>query len=150
MADQAKPGEVRTEADGRVLRIIVDNVAKKNAFTPEMMLQISDAFTAFDRNDDYWVAVLAAAGDHTTAGLDMPKFFGPTASRVESPPDNLDAFALKGRTCKPVVAAVQGICFTVAIELMLAADIVIAASNCRFSQLEVKRGIMANHGATLR
>ena len=33
---------------------------------------------------------------------------------------------------------------------MLAADIVVAADNCRFSQLEVKRGIMATGGATLR
>jgi enoyl-CoA hydratase len=48
------------------------------------------------------------------------------------------------------VAAVKGICFTVGIELMLAADVVIAADDCRFSQLEVKRGIMATGGATLR
>jgi enoyl-CoA hydratase len=33
---------------------------------------------------------------------------------------------------------------------MLAADVVIAADDCRFSQLEVKRGIMATGGATLR
>jgi enoyl-CoA hydratase len=44
----------------------------------------------------------------------------------------------------------QGICFTLACELMLASDIVVAASDCRFAQLEVKRGIMANHGATIR
>jgi enoyl-CoA hydratase/carnithine racemase len=37
-----------------------------------------------------------------------------------------------------------------ACELMLAADVVVAASNCRFAQVEVKRGVMANHGATLR
>ena len=51
---------------------------------------------------------------------------------------------------KPVVAAVQGITYTIGIELMLAADIVVAASDCRFSQLEVKRGIMATGGATIR
>jgi enoyl-CoA hydratase len=45
---------------------------------------------------------------------------------------------------------VQGICFTLGIELMLAADFVIAASDCRFAQLEVRRGIMANQGATIR
>jgi enoyl-CoA hydratase/carnithine racemase len=150
MTEQAKPGEVRTEADGRIFKIIVDNAAKKNAFTPEMMLQISDAFTAFDRNDDYWVAVLCAAGDHTTAGLDMPKFFGPNASRAESPAGNLDAFALKGRTFKPVVAAVQGITFTIGIEMMLAADIVIAADTARFCQMESKRGIAPLGGAHFR
>jgi enoyl-CoA hydratase/carnithine racemase len=54
------------------------------------------------------------------------------------------------RRAKPMVVAVKGICFTVGIELMLAADIVVAADNCRFSQLEVQRGIMATGGATLR
>ena len=44
----------------------------------------------------------------------------------------------------------KGITFTVGIELMLAGDITVAADNCRFSQLEVKRGIMATGGATLR
>ena len=44
----------------------------------------------------------------------------------------------------------KGITYTLGIELMLAADIVVAADNCRFSQLEVKRGIMATGGATLR
>src|SRR5919201_1442833 len=54
------------------------------------------------------------------------------------------------RRTKPLVAAVQGFCFTLGIELMLAADIVVAADDCRFAQLEVKRGIMATGGATLR
>ena len=54
------------------------------------------------------------------------------------------------RRRKPMVVAVKGITFTVGIELMLAADIVVAADDCRFSQLEVKRGIMATGGATLR
>ena len=44
----------------------------------------------------------------------------------------------------------KGICFTVGIELMLGADIVVAADDCRFSQMEVQRGIMATGGATLR
>jgi enoyl-CoA hydratase/carnithine racemase len=49
-----------------------------------------------------------------------------------------------------MVVAVQGITYTLGIELMLAADIVVAADDCRFSQLEVARGIMATGGATLR
>ncbi|HEV3488998.1 MAG TPA: hypothetical protein VG224_00240 [Reyranella sp.] len=68
-------GTVRTEVDGRICRIVVDNAAKKNAFTPDMMAELSNAFTAFDAADALWVAVLAFAGDHTTAGLDMPICF---------------------------------------------------------------------------
>jgi enoyl-CoA hydratase len=39
---------------------------------------------------------------------------------------------------------------TLAIELLLAADIRIAASNARFQQLEIRRGIYAFGGATIR
>ena len=143
-------GTIRTEVDGRICRIVVDNVAKKNAFTPDMMAELSDAFTAFDADDALWVIVLAFAGDHTTSGLDMPKFFGPAAERRESPAANVDPFALKRRTLKPVVAAVQGLCLTVGIEMMLAADIVIAADTARFCQMESKRGIAPLGGAHFR
>ena len=50
---------------------------------------------------------------------------------------------------KPVVMAVNGIAFTLSIELALAADIVIA-DDVRFRQLEIGRGIMPFGGATFR
>jgi enoyl-CoA hydratase len=142
--------QIRTEVDGRVARIIVDNVRKKNAFVPEMMQALADALTAFDRDDALWVAVLCAAGEHTTAGLDMPKFFGPDAKRVAPASDAVDPFALQRRTWKPVVAAVQGLTLTIGIEMMLAADIVVAADTARFCQMEAKRGIAPLGGAHFR
>jgi hypothetical protein len=51
---------------------------------------------------------------------------------------------------KPVVVAVKGTCFTLGIELILAADIAVAADNTTFAQLEVQRGILPFGGATLR
>jgi len=150
MPDSTRSGAIRTETDGRILKIVVDNVAKRNAFTPAMMSELSEAFTAFDRDDALWVAVLTFAGDHTTAGLDMPKFFGPNRERRDSPADSVDPFALKRRTMKPVIAAVQGLCLTVGIEMMLAADIVIAADTARFCQMESRRGIAPLGGAHFR
>nr|WP_313885584.1 enoyl-CoA hydratase-related protein [Fodinicola feengrottensis] len=46
--------------------------------------------------------------------------------------------------------AVQGVSFTLSIELALAADIVVAADDVRFRQLEIGRGIMPFGGATFR
>jgi enoyl-CoA hydratase len=145
-----KPGEVRREVDGRIFKIIIDNVAKRNSFTPEMMEQLSGALTEFDRNDDFWVAVFYAEGDHFTAGLDMPKFFGPNATSRPIPEENLDPFALRNRTVKPIVTAVQGITYTIGIEMMLAGDIVVAADTARFSQMESRRGIAPLGGAHFR
>jgi enoyl-CoA hydratase/carnithine racemase len=51
---------------------------------------------------------------------------------------------------KPIVTAVQGIVFTVGIEMMLAGDIVVAADDCRFCQMEAKRGIAPLGGAQFR
>jgi enoyl-CoA hydratase/carnithine racemase len=146
----SEEGRIRHETVGRVLKITIDNVAKKNAFSPEMMLQLADALTLLDRDEALWVGVLCAEGPNFTAGLDMPKFFGPAATATPVPDDRIDPFGLKSRCRKPIVTAVQGVCYTVGIEMMLAGDIVVAAEDCRFSQLEAKRGIAPLGGAHFR
>lgn len=145
-----KMGRVTSETHGRVLKITIDNQSKRNSFSPEMMEELSNALTELDRNEDLWVGVLCAAGDHFTAGLDMPKFFGPGATRMERPSGNVDPFGLGRRCSKPIVTAVQGITFTVGIEMMLAGDIAVAADSARFCQMESKRGIAPFGGAHLR
>jgi enoyl-CoA hydratase/carnithine racemase len=54
------------------------------------------------------------------------------------------------RCRKPLVTAVQGVTYTVGIEMALAGDIVIAADDCRFCQMEAKRGIAPLGGAHFR
>jgi enoyl-CoA hydratase/carnithine racemase len=143
-------GKVTMSIDGHVCTITVDNQTKKNAFTPPMMDQLAEHLTAYEENDDLWVAILCAAGDHTTAGLDMPRFFGPDAEPSQRKPGLVDPFALERRCTKPVIAVVQGITFTIGIEMMLAADIVVAADTARVQQLESRRGIAPLGGAHFR
>jgi enoyl-CoA hydratase len=111
---------------------------------------LSEAMTLLDRDPDLWVGVLCAVGSDFTAGLDMPKFFGPNATAKPRPAENIDPFGLSSRCRKPIVTAVHGICFTVGIEMMLAGDIVVAADDCRFCQMESKRGIAPFGGAHFR
>jgi enoyl-CoA hydratase len=80
----------------------------------------------------------------------MPKFFGPGARAKPRPEGNIDPFGLSSRCRKPIVTAVQGIVFTVGIEMMLAGDIAVAADNSRFCQMEAKRGIAPLGGAHFR
>lgn len=143
-------GQVTWERHERILKITIDNAAKKNAFSPDMMQQLSEGLTELDRDDDLWVGVICAAGDHFTAGLDMPKFFGPGATAQPIADDAVDPLGLKGRCRKPIVTAVQGFVYTVGIEIMLAGDIVVAADTARFAQLEAKRGIAPFGGAHFR
>lgn len=147
-------GEILTRREGAVFLIGLNRPAKLNGFTPKMLKDLAAAYTAFEQDAGARVAVLYAEGAHFTAGLDLPKvapLMADSGGGLLIDPGQIDPLNNRApfRT-KPVVAAVQGITFTIGIELMLAADIVIAASDCRFSQLEVKRGIMATGGATIR
>jgi enoyl-CoA hydratase len=149
-ADRHAHGQVSsTIVDGHVLVITVDRVEKRNAFTPKMMGELGAALTSLDDAPELWVGVLTFAGEHTTAGLDMPLFFGPEADRTRDD-GAVDPFGLGRRLRKPLVTAVQGITFTVGIEIALAGDIVIAAADTRFCQLEPKRGLAPLGGATIR
>lgn len=142
-------GRITCLARGPLLLIGIDRPAKRNGFTPAMMRALAEAYTRLDDDPALRVGVLHAHGEHFTAGLDLPSF-APLMQRGESPvPHGLVDPGWRRRT-KPMVVAVKGITFTLGIELMLAADIVVAADDCRFSQLEVARGIMATGGATLR
>jgi len=148
-------GSIDTDVLGSVLLIGINRPAKLNGFTPKMFRELGEAYTRLDDDPVLRVGVLHAMGDHFTAGLDLPTI-APLMQRGEKavPPGlvdplNLDMDGYRRRT-KPMIVAVKGITYTLGIELMLAADIVVAADNCRFSQLEVKRGIMATGGATLR
>jgi len=146
----AAEGRVRSERHGHILKIVIDNPAKKNAFVPQMMAQLSAAMTELDRDPHLWVGVLCAEGDNFTAGLDMPKFFGPAAAPSQIPDDHIDPFGMRNHCRKPLVTVVQGICFTVGIEMALAGDIVVAAEGSRFCQMEAKRGIAPLGGAHFR
>lgn len=148
-------GSIDCEVRGAVLLIGINRPAKRNGFTPRMFRELGEAYTRLDDDPALRVGVLHAFGDHFTAGLDLPTL-APLMQRGEKavPPGLVDPLNLGmdgyRRRTRPVVVAVKGITYTLGIELMLAADIVVAADNCRFSQLEVRRGIMATGGATLR
>lgn len=137
---------------GMVAEILVDRPAKLNGFTPKMIRELARGITDADRDPAVRALLMHAAGPHFTAGLDLAKVAEAWDRGEEVYPHHLlDIWNLRQPfRSKPLIMAVKGICFTVGVELMLAADIVIAADDCRFSQLEVRRGIMASGGATIR
>lgn len=145
-------GKVTTERRGHVLLIGLDRASKRNAFDVPLYHALSRAYATLEHDDDLRVAVLFAHGDHFTAGLDLAQFAPVFAGGKWSLPEGgIDPVGIEGpRLSKPVVSAVQGICFTIGIELMLATDVRVAADDARFGQIEVKRGIYPVGGATFR
>ena len=143
---------ITTRVDGHVLHIGVDRPDKRNAFDRGMNTALAEAYEALAVDPDLRVGVLYAEGDHFSAGLDLADVAPAIAAGEPFSPDGLtDPYGIWGPACtKPVVMAVQGISFTLTIELALAADIVVAAEDVRFAQMEVSRGIVPFGGATVR
>ncbi|SFT85808.1 crotonase/enoyl-CoA hydratase family protein [Pseudomonas marincola] len=145
-------GRVSRESRGAVMLIGLDRASKRNAFDLEMLNDLCLAYGEFERDAALRVALVFAHGEHFTAGLDLAKVAATFAAGWQIPPGGCDPWGVFGgpRVSKPVIVAVQGYCYTIGIELMLASDINLCASNTRFAQLEVQRGIFPFGGATLR
>jgi len=145
---------ITVERDGHVLLMGVNRPAKRNAFNLATIEALAAAYEELGTDDDLRVGVLFAHGDHFSAGLDLAEV-GPAVAAdgpgVLAGAHRFDPFGVWGEQVpKPVVMAVNGIAFTLSIELALACDIVIAADDVRFSQLEIARGIVPFGGATFR
>lgn len=150
--DPAAEGRITFERRDALALIGIDRPKKLNGFTPAMFRALADALGRLEHDPEARVGVIFAHGANFTAGLQLD-LFAPMMRRGESmvPADAIDPFGLRApMRSKPVVCAVQGICFTLGIELMLAQDIVVAADDCRFAQIEVKRGVIPTGGATMR
>lgn len=145
-------GRVSRELHDHVMLIGLDRVAKRNAFDLDLLNQLSLAYGEFERDDQARVAVVFAHGEHFTAGLDLAEAGPALINGWQVPEGGCDPWGVFAgpRVSKPVIIAAQGYCLTMGIELMLASDINLCASNTRFAQLEVQRGIFAFGGATLR
>lgn len=145
---------VTVEAVGHVLLMGVNRPEKRNAFNLAIFRELAHAYGRLAEDPQLRVGVLYGHGSHFSAGLDLAEA-GPVIA--EHGPDILrdgGAYDPLGFSAplppKPIVLAVQGIAYTLSIELALAADIVIAADDVRFRQLEVGRGFLPFGGATFR
>jgi enoyl-CoA hydratase len=145
---------VVVERRGHVLMIGVNRPDKRNAWDLATIDAVGTAFELLAADPDLRVGLVHGVGEHFSAGLDLLEV-GPVVTaegpKALSGDHQFDPFGVWGEPVpKPVVLAVQGIAYTLSIELALASDIVVAASDVRFRQLEVGRGILPFGGATFR
>lgn len=146
--------KLTVERQGHLLLMGFNRPAKRNAMDVDLYKALCLAYAELDSNPELRCGVLFGHGEHFTAGLDLPQwapiFAGGQWPIV--PEGGIEPFGIdESRRCrKPVVVAARGVSFTVAVELMLAADVRIASPDARFGQLEVQRGFYACGGATVR
>ena len=145
---------VLVEQRGHLLLIGVNRPQKRNAWNLATIQGVCAAYERLADDPELRVGVVHGVGAHFSAGLDLAEV-GPVVAaqgpQALSGSGAVDPFGVWGPPSpKPVVLAVQGLAYTLSIELALAADVVVAASDVRFAQLEIARGILPFGGATFR
>ncbi|MBP7584750.1 MAG: crotonase/enoyl-CoA hydratase family protein [Spirochaetes bacterium] len=145
---------IKVERKDHILLIGINRPEKRNAFDIQMFIDVARAYGELHRDPELWCGLIYAEGPHFTSGLELDKWAEPFGKGTfpDLPEDCIDPVGLDEdkRLGKPMVMAAQGYCYTIGMEMMLATDVRVAASDTRFAQLEVKRGIYPVGGGTVR
>jgi len=138
---------IRTERRGPVLEVTIDR-PKANAIDAATSRVMGDVFASFRDDPELRVAILSAAGE---------KFFCPgwdlkAAAAGEAPDSDYGVGGFGGLQelpglNKPVICAVNGLAFGGGFEIMISADIIIAAAHATFALPEINSGTLADAAA---
>lgn len=137
---------------GFVRKIGLNRPEKRNAMNIAMLEEFSAAIARADSDANVRVMLVFAHGPMFTGGLDLMDVFPRLAETgTFFSAAGIDPWATHGamRT-KPLVVAVHGKCFTLGVELALAADVTIATEDATFEQIEIDRGIFPFGGGIAR
>ena len=147
MIEEASTAAVRTVADGPVLEVTLDR-PKANAIDAATSRQLGRVFAAFRDDPDLRVAILTGAGDRFfSAGWDLNAAAGGEDFEADYGEGGFGGFGELPGLLKPVIAAVNGMAVGGGFEIVLAADLVVAADHARFWLPEASLGIVPDTGS---
>jgi len=138
--------EVLIERRGAVQVIVINRPQARNALNGAVAVGIRDAADELDASDDLRAGVLTGAGGTFSSGMDLKAFL---AGEIPSFPGRGLCGITQTPPRKPLVAAVEGWALAGGFELLLACDLVVAATTARFGVPEVKRSLVAGAGGAL-
>jgi enoyl-CoA hydratase len=127
-----------------VMVITLNRPEAANALNAAVGEGVCNALEQAEGDADVRTVVITGAGEKIfCAGMDLMAFAaGEDMSKVGA------AFAALGACPKPLIAAVNGQALAGGFEVVLRADLVVAAEHARFGIPEVKRGLVAAGGGT--
>lgn len=138
-----------TIQDNAVAIIELQRPEARNALNLELRQALSTTFQALSKNENVRAIVLTGGEKVFAAGADIKDFT--TATTSEMYLRHTEQYWQSIVDCpKPIIAAVNGYALGGGCELAMHADIIIAGSNAKFGQPEVKLGLMPGAGGTQR
>jgi len=144
-SDALTPSDVLlNERDGAVAILRLNRPHVLNALSSELCRALHRAIVQLGADNTVRAIVLTGTGNRAfTAGTDL-KEAAECAGQVRGIEENPVA-AIEG--CRtPIIAAVNGLCITGGMEIMVACDVVYAASTARFADTHVRVGLLPGWG----
>ena len=131
---------VHIDQRGHTMVVTIDRPERANALDGATMGGLGSAFAAAEADDSVRVVVLTGAGDRVfCAGMDLKA----QGDERVPPPGMPGLEVFQNRLYpKPIVAAVNGSAMGGGFELVMVADMAVAADHVSFGVPEVKRGLV--------
>jgi enoyl-CoA hydratase len=135
---------VLLERRGPAAWITLNRPDKLNAMNVELVRELARCLREVEADDEVKVVVLTGAGRAFSAGYDISE---EVTDRIESAEQWRSALAVDVELAmqlwslsRPTIAAVRGWCLAGACELAMACDMIVATSDARFGEPEIRYG----------
>lgn len=142
-ADALRP-LLQTDVRGSVLVMRMEREGKRNAINRDMALQIETALDTLEADDRLRVGVLTGTSRIFSAGTDV------VDPRDKCTVRGGEYGVIRRARSKPLIAAVEGAALGGGFEIVLACDMVVAATDATFGLPEGRLGLVATSGALFR
>jgi len=140
---------LREDRDG-VATLIINRPEKLNALCKEVFEALDEHIEAIARaTKTVGVVVLRGAQGNFSAGYDMVEVLQYVKAHAK-PHYHSEVIDKLANLPQPVISAVEGHCSTGALELALAADLIVANESAQFSDVYARWGLTPIWGLTLR
>jgi enoyl-CoA hydratase/carnithine racemase len=143
--------QIQIEQTESIAWITLYRPDKLNALTPMMINEWCKALEALSKQPDCKVIIVKGAGGAFSAGVDLSVFqksdVAPGYSMHE---DGMHLINLLETVPQVCIALVHGFCFTGALEILMAFDLILAAEDAKIGDTHSKWGILPKWGMTQR
>ena len=148
MNQSAPPLVTRSDRDG-IASLALNRPAALNALSPSLFEELQSHLTDIANTpEETGAVVLSGNGRSFSAGNDLKAI--EKGERASTPHQQAETLDFIERMPQPVIASVRGHCYTGALELVLACDLLICSDDARFCDTHGKWGMVPTWGMTSR
>ena len=133
---------ILVDFDDGIATLTLNRPEKRNAMSPILGEEVSDALERLRNDDRCKVLVITGAGESFCAGMDLKEFFMDLRDKpAEYDRASRTAIEWRGRTLrlfpKPTIAMVNGHCFGGAFTIVESCDLAVAAEGAKMGLSEI-------------